>query len=85
MQACPISSIATALAQGVGRTVIDKTGLSGRYSFTLDWSTSNDPLASGDALSLFTAIQEQLGLKFQSQKGPVEDLVIDHVEMPSPN
>jgi uncharacterized protein (TIGR03435 family) len=79
MQACPMQSIAVALSQIVERTVIDKSGLPSRYSFTLDWSTD------ADAPSIFTVIQEQLGLKLDSQRGPVEDIVIDHVEMPSAN
>jgi uncharacterized protein (TIGR03435 family) len=90
MQACPMLSIAVALSQVVARTVVDKTGLTGRYSFALDWSATGDPMSAGNGgepsgPSIFTTIQEQLGLKLESQKGPVEDIVIDHVEMPSAN
>jgi uncharacterized protein (TIGR03435 family) len=84
-----------------GRVVIDATGLKGSYDFALKWSpvenggasggsnTNQQPVSApstdGDAPSLFTAVQEQLGLKLTPQKGPVEVLVIDHVEQPSPN
>jgi bla regulator protein blaR1 len=86
------------LTQQLGRTVVDKTGLRGNYNFTLKWTPDDsEPLgfkepAGGqgsppDSLgpSIFTAVQEQLGLKLESQKGPVEILVIDHVEKPSEN
>jgi bla regulator protein blaR1 len=72
-----------------GRAVVDQTGLKGTYDFTLTWSES---LASGagqesgtDAPSLFTAVQEQLGLKLVPTKAPVEVIVIDHIEKPSAN
>ncbi len=83
-----------------GRAVIDATGLQGSYDFTLKWSpvdmSSGLPSASADrgaasatvdssGPSLFTALQEQLGLKLEPRKAPVEVLVIDHVEKPSPN
>lgn len=79
---------------GLERPVVNKTGLEGKYDFTLDWSpdlpptppmdTAAAPNAS-DGPSLFTAIEEQLGLKLASVKGPVEVIVIDHIENPSPN
>jgi bla regulator protein BlaR1 len=72
-----------------GRIMVDQTGLKGIYDFTLTWSES---VASGagqesetDAPSLFTAVQEQLGLKLVPTKGPVEVIVIDHIEKPSAN
>jgi len=58
------------LSQQLGRTVLDKTGLAGNYDFTL----KSGPNGNGD--SIFDAIQEQLGLKLESQEGPVEVLVI---------
>jgi uncharacterized protein (TIGR03435 family) len=91
-----IARLVTALTQTLGRTVIDKTEvLKGKYDFTLAW-TPDDPGASppGDQSSappestgpsIFTAIQEQLGLKLEPAKGPVECLVIDHIEHPSEN
>jgi len=69
-----------------GRMVIDKTGLSGRYDLALKW-TPLQATASPDAegASLFTAIEEQLGLKLVPTKGPGQVLVIDHIEHPSEN
>ena len=62
----------------------DRTGLTGVYDLTLRWTPAakgtDDPNAS-----LFTALEEQLGLKLKSRKGPVEVIVVDHVERPSPN
>ena len=67
---------------GLGRSVIDKTGLAGSYDVHLKWTADpDDPLEP----SLFTALREQLGLKLESAKGPVEVLVIDHAEKPSEN
>ena len=72
--------------QGDGKPVVDQTGLSGRFDFTLKWtrdeSASSDPNAPP---GLFTAIQEQLGLKLEAVKAQVDVLVIDHVERPSAN
>jgi bla regulator protein BlaR1 len=75
---------------GGGRLVVDKTGLTGNYDWSLEWA-SDSPDASrvispdSNKPSLFTALQEQLGLKLQPSKGPVEVLVIDHIDLPSPN
>jgi bla regulator protein blaR1 len=86
--------IARALSDRVARTIVDNTGLTGNYNFTLKWMPDADkapglglpePSATADGPSLFTAIQEQLGLKLEPAKGPVEILVIDHVEKPSDN
>jgi uncharacterized protein (TIGR03435 family) len=73
-----------------GRLVVDKTGLKGTYDFTLKWSSGLVAPDAGqesraDTPSLFTAIQEQLGLKLVPTKGPIEVIVIDHVERPSEN
>ena len=94
----PMSSLADRIALEVGRTVVDKTGLEGRYDFTLHWTPDRQGLAAGPAdsqgpapspdssgPSIFTALQEQLGLKLESQKGPVETLIIESVERPSEN
>lgn len=64
----------------VGRNVIDKTGLSGNYSFSFDWSAKTNPDES-----VFTAVTEQLGLKLEPTKAPVDFLVIDDVQRPSVN
>jgi bla regulator protein BlaR1 len=102
-QGLPMPSLAQLLSQQLGSTVQDKTGLTGKYDFTLQWTPDRNgfpmfgspesgqqgpgaaasPDSSGP--SIFTAMQEQLGLKLESQKGRVEVLVIDHVETPSEN
>jgi uncharacterized protein (TIGR03435 family) len=66
------------------RPVLDRTGLSGVYDFTLTWTPeASTPDLSGP--SLFTALQEQLGLKLETQKAQVDILVIDHLEKASAN
>lgn len=78
-----MASVLTDLAR---RTVIDKTGLTGKYDLTLKWSQDVDSKSTTDTgPSIFTALQEQLGLKLKPAKGPVETLVVDHVAMPSEN
>lgn len=80
-----LSLLAEQLSKVVGRDVIDRTGISGRYNLKLQW-TPDDASASADSgPSIFTALEEQLGLKLESQKGPVQVLVIDHVELPTAN
>jgi uncharacterized protein (TIGR03435 family) len=85
-----VALLAEQLSRTLGRVVVDKTGLDGRYDLTLKWAT-DEPVAgtggsSADAgPSIFTAIQEQLGLKLESGKGPVPILVVDHLEKPSEN
>jgi uncharacterized protein (TIGR03435 family) len=79
-----MADLAQALAGEVHREVIDKTGLTGSADITLKWSDDVAAETGGpNVISIFTAVEEQLGLKLQSSKGPVNTLVIDHVEMPS--
>ncbi|SPE39608.1 Peptidase M56, BlaR1 (fragment) [Candidatus Sulfopaludibacter sp. SbA3] len=88
-----------ALPQVAGRPIIDKTGLAGEYDIQIDFAPDNlmpepggrggagdpgAPSADTPAPSIFAALQ-QLGLKLEAGKGPVEILVIDHVERPSEN
>lgn len=76
------------LSGEVGRKVVDKTGLTGNYDITLTWMPAMASTADADAASgptIFTALEEQLGLKLQPAKGPVPVLVIDSVEKPSEN
>jgi uncharacterized protein (TIGR03435 family) len=81
-----MAALASTLYSQVHRTVVDKTGLGGRYDLDLTWSPDDRSTPDPDAEpSIFTALQDQLGLKLQSAKGPVEILVIDHVAMPSAN
>ncbi|HKE27424.1 MAG TPA: TIGR03435 family protein [Bryobacteraceae bacterium] len=83
--------LAKYLSGQLDRMVVDKTGMQGTYDFTLKWTpdTAQTPALSsstmGDAPSIFTAVQEQLGLRLQPARGPVEVIVIDHVEKPLPN
>ncbi|MGA8742193.1 MAG: TIGR03435 family protein [Terracidiphilus sp.] len=79
----PIASLAASLSNPAGRMVIDKTGLTGRYEINLAWSWNDEPGNSGP--SLFTALQEQLGLKLEPAKAPIDVVVIDHIERPSEN
>lgn len=93
----PISQLVPSLARFLGRTVVDKTGLTGKYDITLHWTPDDmqlaqlppdgprPPTTDSGGPSIFTAIQEQLGLKLESQKGPVEMIVIDRAEKPSEN
>jgi uncharacterized protein (TIGR03435 family) len=91
-------SLAATFSQTFGRTVFDRTGLTDRFDFHLEWLSDSaqngipedgpskqttSPEAQG--ASIFTAIQEQLGLRLETGKGPVEVVVIDHVERPSEN
>lgn len=76
-----------------GRMVLDKTGLTGNYDFKLIWTPDagmsgageGGPASEGSGVSLFTAVQEQLGLKLEATKGSVDTIVIDSVAMPSEN
>jgi uncharacterized protein (TIGR03435 family) len=87
----PIASLANYLASAVvQRVVVDRTGLDGRFEINLEWTPDRAPLplngdatpVSSDKPSIFTALEEQLGLKLESERGPVEVIVIDHVERP---
>jgi uncharacterized protein (TIGR03435 family) len=85
----PLTTFVEQLGYSVNRTVINKTGLTGKYNLSLRWTPDDqDPDDNGSdnqAPHLFTALQEQLGLKLEPSKGPVDTLVIDHVEMPTAN
>ena len=96
-----MEQLATTLARVVKRTVLDRTNLAGAYDFDLQWTPEGlpqRPLDGGDqpmrlngfdidpnGPSIFIALQEQLGLKLQPQDGPVDVLVIDSVEQPTPD
>jgi uncharacterized protein (TIGR03435 family) len=81
------------LVQNDGRPVVDQTGLTGNYDFTLSFRPILPPDASPDALppeqrdlpTLFDALRTQLGLRLTPTRGPVDHLVIDHIEKPSDN
>jgi uncharacterized protein (TIGR03435 family) len=82
---CTIADIASELSDGVGHKVIDKTGLPGHSDIILKWSDDVAAEQGGSNVDIFTALEEQLGLKLQPSKGPVDTLIIDHVEMPTEN
>jgi uncharacterized protein (TIGR03435 family) len=90
--AVPISALVAFLAPNQQRVVIDRTGLDGRYSIALEWTPDRAalPLAGdapppSDKPPLVTALQEQLGLKLESERGPVDVIVVDHIERPTEN
>jgi len=84
----PLKPLVNALTQQLGQPIVDRTGLTGYYNFTLTWTpeglapTANE---NSNAPSIFTALQEQLGLKLERVKAPMQILVIDHIERPSEN
>jgi uncharacterized protein (TIGR03435 family) len=77
-----MAGFASFLARQMDRPVIDRTGIPGTYDVKLDWSTGD---ADTTLPTVFSALQEQLGLRLESGKGPVEILVIDSVDLPTPN
>jgi len=76
------SRLAERLSGSLGQPVLDKTGLHDRFSFTLEYARNTQ---TSDQPSIFTAIQEQLGLKLDAQKAPCDVFVIDRVEKASEN
>jgi uncharacterized protein (TIGR03435 family) len=92
MGGSPLSQFANSLGMFAGRIVLDRTGLAGNYDVTLSWTPDQMPQRPPGAPdlppvdpngpSLFTAVQEQLGLKLDSQRGPVDTLVIERAEKP---
>ena len=96
-----LAALAGELTLNLDRPIIDRTGLHGTYDFTLQWTPAPneggpdaiglppraEPPRATDSSgpSIFTALQEQLGLKLESTKGPVDILVIERVERPSEN
>jgi uncharacterized protein (TIGR03435 family) len=89
-----LAQFANSLGMFVGRVVLDKTGLTGPYDFSLTWTPDQMPnrppgapeiAVDPNGPSIFTAVQEQLGLKLDSQRGPVAMLVIDRIEKPVEN
>ena len=89
MNAVLMTTLARNLSPIAGRSVVDKTGLTGGFDAELTWAPdaslgnpSESPSSASDGPSLFTAIQEQLGLKLDAQRGPVDVLVIDSANRP---
>ena len=94
----PLSLLTAQLSMRLGRTVVDKTGLTGNYAFNLRWAPDADEQArmhrdeliapdtsasNASAPPLLTAIQDQLGLTLQPTTDRVQVLVIDHIEQPA--
>ena len=73
--------LARILSNYTDRPVIDRTGLQGRYGIKLDFSLHD----GDDRPIVFTAVQEQLGLKLEAGRAPIDMLIIDHIEKPTPN
>jgi uncharacterized protein (TIGR03435 family) len=100
-QKATIAQLVDALSNVTGRVVVDRTNLTGTYDINLDYTPEHQefhpstgaarldtpplPPIDLEGPSLFTALQEQLGLKLEPQKGPVDIMIIDHVERPSEN
>jgi uncharacterized protein (TIGR03435 family) len=90
-----VSKLVTVLAGPTGRIVLDRTGIEGNFDFKLEWmpdaahmpliNGARPPEGSAEGASIFTAVQEQLGLKLESTKGPVEVLVIERAERATEN
>ena len=90
-----LAQFANSLSMFVGRIVVDHTGLTDNFDFNLTWTPDQMPQRPPGAPepppidpngpSIFTAVQEQMGLKLDSQRGPVSVLVIDRVEHPTEN
>jgi bla regulator protein blaR1 len=81
-----VAMLAKTLSTTLIRPVLDQTGLTGKYAFKLQWAEEGAPGEPEDTgVSLFTAIQEQLGLRLQPGKGPIRFIFIDRAEKPSAN
>jgi uncharacterized protein (TIGR03435 family) len=87
-QGCSVSALLSRLSSDpdVDRTVVDHTGLTGYYDFELHWTPENaPPTFESEGPAIFAALEQQLGLKLESTRGPLDVIVIDHAEMPSEN
>jgi uncharacterized protein (TIGR03435 family) len=93
-----MANLSLMLSRQLDRPVLDRTGLTGQYSFRFEWTPEAGPCSApadgavrdpapspSSAPSIFTALQETLGLRMESIKGAVDSLVIDHAEKPSEN
>ena len=83
------AELAAWLAPYAGRVVLDRTGLMGEWDLDLSFSPSQAPSVVspgvGEAPTVFTAVEEQLGLKLESARGPVDVLMIESVQRPTPD
>ena len=90
--AVPLTALTRSLEGDLNRTIVDRTGLSGNFDLHLKWTPDRNPSAGPEsgqpgnpAPPLFTALQEQLGLRLVPARGPVQTWVVDHIELPSEN
>jgi uncharacterized protein (TIGR03435 family) len=81
----PLHSVLYMLSRELDRPVVDKTGLAGKYDFALKFSPAMSAASDSQDPSIFTAIQEQLGLKLEPSKAPLPVVVIDSVQKPTKN
>ena len=88
----PMSDLADALSDQIDRTVVDKTGLTGKYSFNLDFSPSSGVGPAGGSAdasdpgpTIFNALEDQAGLRLQRGTETIDVVVVDHVERPAAN
>jgi uncharacterized protein (TIGR03435 family) len=92
----PLAALWRFVSQQAGRAVVDRSGLTGNYDFDLTWTPEQfanretPAVVNGNSIdpngpSLFTALQEQLGLKLDAQRGPVDVLVVERIERPTEN
>jgi uncharacterized protein (TIGR03435 family) len=84
-QGIPMETLIKMLSSVTQRTVVDKTGLKGTYDLELKWTPEDAPAGATEETgpSIFTAVQEQMGLRLDASKGMVETLIVDHAEKPS--
>lgn len=82
----PLARVISALSMAVSRGVVDRTGLQGPFDVELEWSADvGASAANSNVPSIFTALQEQLGLRLEPSRGPLDVLVIDSIERPTPD
>jgi uncharacterized protein (TIGR03435 family) len=91
-EAASMKDLAYKLSRLLGRPVVNNTGLDGNYDFKLEWTPDagapapdRQPVEASIGPSLFSALQQQLGLRLEATKGPVDILVIDRVDRPTEN
>jgi uncharacterized protein (TIGR03435 family) len=80
-----MSDFALGMQYFADRPVVDETSLDGRYDFKLQWMPDEMKVTENTSPGLFTAVREQLGLEMKPAKGPVNTIVVDHVEQPGEN
>ena len=80
-----MADVVRVFSQLAEHVVIDATGLTGGFDFDLSWTPDDAAAADAGGPSIFTAVQEQLGLKLESRKAPLEGLVVDRIEAPTEN